>query len=123
MGQLLDDIYQCSVNGGGALVAVFPGGFSQDKCKQMINYLVLNRLQVLISAGLPEGTQIAHKHGWVTDPSDGLLHSMTDAGIVYTPGGNFVLTIYIYNQQQLLFDPANNMFADLARAVYNYFNQ
>jgi beta-lactamase class A len=123
MGQLLNDIYQCSETGGGSLVAVFPGEFTQSKCKQMINYLILNKLPNLISAGLPEGTQIAHKHGWITDPSDGLLHNMTDASIVYTPGGNFVLTVYVYTQNQLLFEPGNRLFANLAQATYNYFNQ
>jgi beta-lactamase class A len=122
MGMLLDDIYQCADVGGGALVAVFPGEYSQDKCRQMITYLLGNHLPMLITAGLPEGTQIAHKHGWITE-ADGLLHTIGDAGIVYTPGGNFILSIYMHNKTQLLFDPANKLIADLSRAVYNYFNQ
>ena len=122
MGMLLDDIYQCADSGGGALVAVFPGEYTQSKCKQMITYLIGNHLPMLITAGLPEGTQIAHKHGWVTE-TDGLLHTIADAGIVYTPGGNFILCVYLHNKTQLLFDPANKLIADLARAVYNYFNQ
>ena len=122
MGMLLDDIYQCADMGGGALVAVFPGEYSQDKCQQMITYLVGNHLPMLITAGLPGGTQIAHKHGWITE-SDGLLHTIGDAAIVYTPGGNFILSIYLHNKTQLLFDPANTLIADLSRAVYNYFNQ
>jgi len=122
MGMLLDDIYQCADVGGGALAAVFPGQYTQSKCRQMITYLVGNHLPMLITAGLPEGTQIAHKHGWITE-ADGLLHTIGDAGIVYTPGGNFVLTVYLHNKTQLLFDPANTLIADLARAVYNYYNQ
>jgi beta-lactamase class A len=122
MGMLLDDIYQCADVGGGALVAVFPGDFTQNKCKAMINYLFGNKLPMLITAGLPEGVQIAHKHGWITE-SDGLLHTIGDAGIVYTPGGNYVLTVYLHNKTQLLFDPANKLIADLSRAVYNYYNQ
>ena len=122
LGMLLDDIYQCADMGGGALVAVFPGQFSQSKCKQMINYLVGNRLPMLLTAGLPEGTQIAHKHGWITE-TDGLMHSIGDAGIIYTPGGNYVMTVFMHQPTQLLFDPVNNLIADLSRAVYNYFNQ
>ena len=122
MGMLLDDIYQCADMGGGALVAVFPGQYTQDKCRQMITYLIGNHLPMLITAGLPEGTQIAHKHGWITE-SDGLLHTIGDAGIVYTPGGNFILSVYLHNKTQLLFDPANKLVADLSRAVYNYYNQ
>jgi beta-lactamase class A len=76
----------------------------------------------LITAGLPEGTQIAHKHGWITDPKDGLIHSMSDVGVVYTPGGNYILSVFIHQQTQLLFDPANLMVANISKAVYNFYN-
>jgi beta-lactamase class A len=122
IGQLLNDIYQCADSGGGAFAAVFPGQILQSECKQMINLLILNRLPVLITAGLPEGTTIAHKHGWITEV-DGLLHTISDAGIVYTPGGNYILTVYLWNKSQLLFDPANQLVSDLSKAIYNYFNQ
>ncbi len=122
LGMLLDDIYQCANVGGGALDAVFPGQFSQAKCKQMLDLLLANKLPTLITAGLPEGTPIAHKHGWIVE-SDGLLHTIGDAAIVYTPHGNFVLSVFMYQPVQLLFDPANNLIADLTRAIYNYFNQ
>ncbi len=121
-GSLLNDIYQCATTGGGSLAAVFPGEISQNECRLMISYLSRNRIGVLIQAGLPEGTQIAHKHGWITDPADGLIHTMSDAGIVYTPGGNFVMVVYLYHPVQLLFDPANLLTAQLAQAVYNYYN-
>jgi len=122
MGQLLDDIYQCAESGGGAFAAVFPGQISQSDCKQMINLLILNRLPVLITAGLPEGTTIAHKHGWINE-LDGLLHTISDSAIVYTPGGNYILTVYLWSKEQLLFEPANQMVSDLSQAIYNYFNQ
>ncbi len=121
MGMLLDDIYQCAETGGGTLVAVFPGGITQDKCRTMITYLTRNKTPVLIQAGLPDTAQIAHKHGWITS-SDGLIHTICDAAIVYTPGGNYIMTIYMYHPTQLLFDPANQLVAQLSNAVYNYFN-
>ncbi len=128
MGMLLEDLYQCSQSGGGALVAAFPGQITQDVCKRIIDYLESDKIGVLIEAGVPEGTQVAHKHGWVTDPTTGLDHDWSDAGIVYTPGGNFVLVIYTYHPVQLVFVDVNNriginhLFANLTRAVYNYFN-
>ncbi len=122
IGSLLNDIYQCATVGGGSLIAAFPGEISQNECRQMISYLSRNRIGVLIQAGLPEGIQIAHKHGWITDPTDGLIHTMSDAGIVYTPGGNFVMVVYLYHPVQLVFDPANLLTAQLAQAVYNYYN-
>jgi beta-lactamase class A len=121
MGMLLEDIYQCSESGGGALVAAFPGKINQAVCKQIVAYLVADKIGVLLEAGVPEGTQVAHKHGWVPDP-DGVVRNFSDAGIVYTPGGNFVLAIYTHHPVQVVFDLANHLFANLTQAVYNYYN-
>lgn len=121
MGLLLEDLYRCSENGGGTFAAAFPGQISQSECRQMVSYLVLNKIAVLLQAGLPEGTRIAHKHGWIIE-NDGLMHTIADAGLVYTPGGNYVITVYMYHPTQMLFDPANLMVAEISQAVYNYFN-
>jgi len=123
MGKLLADIYQCANDGSGDFATVFPGQLSQNKCKQMITLLIGNHLPQLLTAGLPEGTRIAHKHGWIIESKDGLLHTLGDAAIVFSPGGDFVMTVYLWDKTQLLFDPANILVADLARAAYNYFNQ
>jgi len=39
MGMLLEDIYQCAQNNGGALVAAFPGQVNQAACQQMLTLL------------------------------------------------------------------------------------
>lgn len=122
MGMLLSDIYQCSQNGGGTFAAVFPGQIMQNECRQMINYLAMDKIGVLLQAGLPEGTQFAHKHGWVTDPTDGVIHTISDAGIVYSSGGNYILSVYLYHPTQVLWDQANLMVAKLSLTVYNYYN-
>lgn len=121
-GMLLNDLYQCASTGGGTFAAVFPGQISQSECRLMISYLTKNRIAVLIEAGVPEGVQVAHKHGWLTDSADGLIHTISDAAIVYTPGGNFIFVIYLYDQQQLLFDPANKLVASITQSIYNYYN-
>lgn len=121
VGLLLDDLYQCAQTGGGTLAAAFPGEITQNECRQMITYLTRNKIAVLLEAGLPEGAQIAHKHGWITS-NDGLIHNISDVGIVYSTGGNYVITIYMYHPVQLLFDPANQLVAQISAAVYNYFN-
>lgn len=121
MGILLEDIYQCAEAGGGALVAAFPDKMSAEVCQQIITYLVADKIGVLLEAGVPEGTQVAHKHGWVPD-TDGVVRNFSDAGIIYTSGGNFVLTIYTHHPVQVVFDEANQLFASLTQAVYNYFN-
>ena len=87
----------------------------------MISYLANNEIGVLIQAGLPDGTKSAHKHGWITE-EDGLIHTISDVGIIYSPGGNYVLCIYLWHPVQLFFDDANLLFADLSQTIYNYFN-
>ncbi len=121
IGSLLVDLFQCAQNGGGALVATFPDKMTKVVCQQMIDYLKKDRIGVLIEAGLPEGTQIAHKHGWISGPS-GIIQNISDAAIVYTPGGNYVLTIYIYHPMQAVWDPISGMIAKISEAVYNYYN-
>lgn len=122
MGMLLVDVYQCAETGGGALVAAFPDKMNQTVCRQIVNYLAQDKIGVLIEAGVPEGTQVAHKHGWVVDVTTGYMKNVSDAGIIYSPGGNFVLSIYTYHPVQVIFDEANAMFANLAQVAYNFYN-
>jgi len=121
IGSLLEDIYQCSQNGGGTLVAAFPAAIFQTSCQEMIQFLLEDKIGVLIQSGVPEGTAVAHKHGWVTDPS-GVIHNVSDAAIVYTPGGDYILVIYVYHPTQIIWDEVSKMYADLSRAIYNFFN-
>jgi hypothetical protein len=121
LGMLLEDIYQCAETGGGALVAVFPGEITQDECRQMIEYLSRNFVPFLIPAGAPEGTRIAHKHGWVSDLT-GAITTIGDAAIVFTPSGNYILVIFFHHPVQLVWDPISALIADMARIVYNYYN-
>jgi len=120
IGMLLEDIYQCSQSGGGALAAVFQDEITQSECQTMIEYLILNRMPALIEAGLPLGTRLAHKHGWVS--LFGIIHAIGDAGIIYTPAGDYVLVIFLYHPDQLVWDPSRRLVSTLSRAVYNFFN-
>jgi beta-lactamase class A len=121
-GMLLADIYQCATTGGGALVAAFPDKINSEICQRMISFLAADKIGVLIEAGVPEGTQVAHKHGWITEPSSGVIKNISDAGIVYTPGGNYVLVIYAYHPVQTIWEPVSALFAQLSQAVYNFYN-
>jgi beta-lactamase class A len=121
IGMLLDDLYQCADTGGGALLALYPDQITRGECQQMISYLAGNRIGVLIQAGLPDGTRIAHKHGWITE-ADGLIHTISDVGIIYSPAGNYVLCVYLWHPVQLYFDQANLLIAELSRVIYNYVN-
>jgi beta-lactamase class A len=121
MGMLLADLYQCAITGGGSLIAAFPDKLTANICQQIIAYLSTDKIGVLVEAGMPEGTQFAHKHGWITG-NDGVIRNFSDAGIVYTAGGNFVVSIYAYHPVQIVFDNANALFANLGNAIYNFYN-
>ncbi|MDA1330441.1 MAG: serine hydrolase [Chloroflexi bacterium] len=121
MGMLLSDIYQCAETGGGALVAVYGDNLTQNECREIINLLSLNQLGILLEAGVPEGTRVAHKHGWVTNPNTGVINTIGDAGLIFTPNGDYVVSIFLFQPVQLIWEPISNMFGDLSEAIYNYF--
>ena len=120
MGMLLNDIYMCANDGGGSLPVVFSGEITQIECQLMNSLLVKNRLPVLLTAGLPEATTIAHKHGWVT--VNGIINTIGDAGIIYSPGGDYIFVVFLYHPEQLIWDSASALIAQLSQAVYNFYN-
>jgi hypothetical protein len=117
MGILLGDIYACA-NGGGALIAAFSEDITPTECQTMLELLSENVLGSLIKGGVPDGTRVAHKHGWRSSPLD----MIGDAGIVFTPGGDYVLSIFIWDDQEMVWGPISRLVADLSKAAYNYFN-
>jgi beta-lactamase class A len=117
IGILLGDLYACE-KGGGALLAAFPGEITADECQKMLALLAENKIGVLIEAGVPDGTRVAHKHGWTDSP----LTWAADAAIVYSPAGDYVLTMYLWNDLEMIWEPTSRLMADLSRSVYNYFN-
>jgi hypothetical protein len=108
-------IYHCS-KGGGALLAVYPEELTPAECQAIIDLMLLNEEGNLIRYGVPEGTPVSHKHGWAQ-----ATHG--DAGIVYTPGGDFVIVEYLSQPGDwLLADISFPILREIARATYNYFN-
>jgi len=120
MGMLLEDIYQCSETGGGALKAIFPDQFTQEECQTMINYLSQNKIAYLIDGGVPDTTEIAHKHSWTT--FNGIMYTLGDAGIVYSPGGEYILVIFMNHPVQIIWDNASFLVGKLSEAIYNFYN-
>lgn len=115
LGWLLGSIYQCAYNESGPLLDKFPDVYSPRECRQMLHAMSSNKIGALIEAGVPEGTRVAHKHGWIND-----THG--DAGIVFTPGGNFVLVVILHNPTWIDFSESFPLVAEITRAVYNYYN-
>ena len=115
IGSLLAMIYYCS-KGGGPLLAIYPDELTPDECQAIIDLMVLNEEGNLIRYGVPEGTPVSHKHGWAR-----ATHA--DAGIVFTPGGDYVVVEYLDQPGDwLLADVSFPILREIARATYNYFN-
>jgi beta-lactamase class A len=120
MGLLLEMIYQCS-QGGGALTLIYPDELTAEECQEMTSHMLANQLSgedelpVLIAAGLPLGTPIAHKHGWVDD-------TRGNAALIFTPGGDYVLVIYLYRPGWVDWDQTNSFMTRVSRLIYSYFN-
>lgn len=115
MGTLLAMLYYCANNGGGALLAAYPESLTPEECQQVLSVMQENRIGSLIEEGVPPSTPIAHRHGWVGD-------THADAGIVYSPGGDYVLVEFFYQDEWLPWDRSSPLMADISRAAYNFFN-
>jgi uncharacterized protein YraI len=115
IGWLLSSIYECAYRESGPLMTNFTG-FTPQECRKMIYIMESNTVDGLLKAGVPEGIRVAHKHGWVTD-----THG--NAGIFFTPGGDYVLVVMLYKPQFLEFTTVSlPTLAELSRMVYNHYN-
>lgn len=115
IGTLLTMIYDCS-KGGGALLAVYPDELTPQECQAIIDLMVLNEEGNLIRFGVPAGVPVSHKHGWARG-------THADAGIVLSPGGDYVLVEYLHLPGDWLQpDISFPIMREISRAVYNYFN-
>lgn len=118
MGLLLAQIYDCA-NFDSGLRAIYPEDITQHECQQMLNLLSGVRIDRLIELGVPEGTRVAHKNGW-----GGV--TAADAGIVYSAGRTYILSVYIYEHDSdnngLTTLQAWEVIEEVSRLAYNYFN-
>lgn len=113
---LLEMIYACAEYEGGGLLAAYGDQFTQTECEMMLDIMSQNEEGQLIMAGVPEDVTVAHKHGWASD-----THS--DAGIVFSPGGDYVITFFLWAEIDWL--PAALSFPvmeGISATVFNYFN-
>lgn len=111
---LLAGIYQCARDGSGVLTAALPE-IDQLKCLRMARVLRANKIGAMIEAGVPANVPVLHKHGWAAE-----THG--DTAIVLSPGGDYVLTVMLYNRTWLEYDSSFPLIAEISRQVYNTFN-
>ncbi len=117
IGDLLARIYQCSI-GAPVEKGLYKGQIGQAACQHIVTVMSQNIMGALIEAGLPPGQAIAHKHGWISD-TDGLLHTISDAGIILDGEKTYVEVIFIHSPQQIIFDPGSYLVARLSQCIYN----
>lgn len=115
MGSLLTGVYQCAYNDSGALLETFGTSIEPRECRQMLHVMSNNTVDALLKAGVPEDTRVAHKHGWIPD-----THG--NAAVFFTPGGDYVISIMMYQPEWLNFQESLPVIAEVSRLVYNYFN-
>jgi beta-lactamase class A len=116
MGTLFGLVYDCANMGSGLTVAYPDGEYSRDECRQMLELMSANDLQRLLQAGIPEGTRISHKNGWIFD-------TVGDAGIVYPPNGrDYVIAVFIWEQSEFQdYEKLWPLVEEISRAAWNYF--
>jgi len=76
-----------------------------------------------MKAGLPEGTELAHRTGISGTNDKNLRVAMNDIGVVKLPNGkHFVLSIYLKNITESRED-TEKIIADITKATWNYFTK
>ena len=113
MGLLLEMLVRCA-EGKGALLAAYPDEILPEECREVIALLEMNPISTFIKAGLPEGTRLAHKHGFSNE-------NQSDAGIIWGPGGPYVLSISVYQPHWVEYRYSHPLMADIAKATWDFF--
>ncbi|MEA3335256.1 MAG: serine hydrolase [Chloroflexota bacterium] len=110
---LLEWLVQCS-EGGGTLLAIYPDQLTADECSQMLEFMDLNKKDILLETGLPPDVRMVHKHGFVED-------SHSDAAIVWSPAGPYVVAVFIHKFGWVEWDLSSSIMADVSKAAWDYF--
>ncbi len=85
---------------------------STASCRAMVEILARQEFNEGIPAGLPPGTRVAHKTGWIT----GIRH---DGGIVYPPdGGAYVLVVLTRGIEDV--DVADRLIVAISRLTFEH---
>jgi beta-lactamase class A len=113
MGTVLQMLVECS-QGGGTLLAAYPGQYTASECQQALDFLALNEVKALITAGVPKGTRVVHKHGYVPD-----THG--DVAAIWGPDGPYILSVFLYRPPWLEWQLSDGTMREISQAVWNYF--
>jgi hypothetical protein len=120
LGSLFGLVYDCAKYNGGLMAAYPNGEFNQTECRRMLELMSGLKLQRLLEGGVPPGTRIAYKNGWVGEVTG-------VAGVVFPPNGrDYVISVFIWEdtgargfQDYVRLWP---IIEDISRAAWNYFS-
>jgi len=120
LGSLFGLVYDCARYNGGLMAAYPNGEFNQTECRRMLELMSGLKLQRLLEGGVPPGTRIAYKNGWVGEVTG-------VAGVVFPPNGrDYVISVFIWEdtgargfQDYVRLWP---IIEDISRAAWNYFS-
>jgi beta-lactamase class A len=116
IAQIYVYLEQCS-QGQGVLLEKFNENLTAERCKEMIDWLKKNADTKRMMSGLPKGAEVAHKSGWIQP------QVQADVGIVRSPGGDFIVSIFVYQPGERYSDKAvQGLIGSYARLVYSYYN-
>ncbi|MCS6834735.1 MAG: class A beta-lactamase-related serine hydrolase [Anaerolineae bacterium] len=120
LGSLFGLVYDCAKYNGGLMAAYPNGEFNQTECRRMLELMSGLKLQRLLEGGVPAGTRISYKNGWVGEVTG-------VAGVVFPPNGrDYVISVFIWEdtgargfQDYVRLWP---IIEDISRAAWNYFS-
>jgi beta-lactamase class A len=116
MAQIYVYLEECS-RGEGVLLEKYGKNLSAERCQEMIDWLEKNGDHTRMMSGLPPDAKVAHKSGWIPP------EIQADAGIVRSPGGDFILSVFLYQDKEYFSDAAaERMVGHIARLIYSYYN-
>ncbi len=119
MATLYVEVDRCA-RGEGVLLERFDDMLTPERCQEMLDNLAENGDRRRMIAGIPDGVRVEHKSGWIDD-------MQADVGIVRSPGGDYVVAIYVYRPIASGDAPVPDRImmstiAAFSRLVYTYFN-
>jgi uncharacterized protein YraI len=114
MGYLLSSLYECAYEESGPFLET-ETGLRPQECRKILYVMANNTVDAFAKAGVPQDITVAHKHGWTAE-----THG--NAAIVFTPNGDYVLVMMMYQPTWLVFQESLPMVAETSRLMFNYLN-
>ncbi|HEY1011809.1 MAG TPA: serine hydrolase, partial [Herpetosiphonaceae bacterium] len=113
MTRLLVAVAECA-RGGGPLLDMPGTKLTPARCDELLEVMQRNEDANKIVAGVPPGTFVAHKSGWIDD-------ARADAGLVRAADGSeYVISMWLWEETDyILTEVSDPLLGDLSRIVYS----